>query len=312
MKEKYPKIICNEKELIKGLSKWNNGGNYKKEFGKVLLKLGFNESDIITLYNYNKQTNSFSYIINDKNIRNENSIWLKKNGGITLTIGTKNSKKLISYRDISIDKNINYMISAFQKEYLNGDLYRRFYNLTKAEINIEKEDYSIELIVKSPENFYLNDIENMSYRLKNENQLINYLWNLQLPIEITEVYKKLLSISLKDICQYPLFSLKISKYNKKEQLEEITDMIEVQNGKLTTFIITKNGKTIKLNNDYEWEYITSYDNISISLNSNKNTYTYKLVSDKKNNSDIALSQIKTDANKEISNTKRLIRNIFNK
>lgn len=151
----------------------------------------------------------------------------------------------------------------------------------------------------------------MSYKLRNEEYLVNYLWSQQFPIDIIEVYKKILLMSFKDINQYPLFSLKISIYNEKELKEEINDMIETQNGKLTTFVITKNGKTIKLNDNAEWEYLTTYDDISVSLNASENSYTYKLITNRKSNSDILISKIKNDADKDISYTKKLIKNTFN-
>lgn len=92
-------------------------------------------------------------------------------------------------------------------------------------------------------------VTNKNYVPRNEKQLVDYITDLTFPISIEEVYKKIEEISLgPDISQYPFIHLLI------KNRENATDRIELENGKCSKFMKTKNGKSISIDENGSWAY----------------------------------------------------------
>ena len=102
-------------------------------------------------------------------------------------------------------------------------------------LNVKNRDYEFTLAVKS------NDSEEKDYKLDNELELRDYLLNLEFPIKLEEVLKKICEISLGDICKYSL--IKLDCYYNEKQISALY----FRNGKFDFYNDTRNEKEVSVN-----------------------------------------------------------------
>jgi len=151
-------------------------------------------------------------------------------------------------------------------------------------------------------------------RLNNEEEIVEYLMNLDYPLSIDKVYKDIYRISLGDVCEYSkvLFQCSDILNNGK-----VTDMFILEDGNLEKFGMTKNGKTMFINKDGSFRYQVSdtVSDIDLSIMPD-NRVKYEVVSnndmyDDYNNLLITYCNI-SDARSEKEKIKRLVKRVFNK
>ena len=192
-------------------------------------------------------------------------------------IENKNRKRIYEY--LTFDK-ANHFKFKLKKEIQTNEnkknTYNRYYCPFFIPITLENENFKIDLYVSNEENINISSLENYIFKLNNEEELKNYLLNLNFPIAIDEVYKKISSILDNTISKYPKFDIKISKkINDKDY--KTTDEIDLRYGKLENFTMTKDGKvsdTYKVySKDYIGKYRIKYDGKTISV-SNNNSWKY--------------------------------------
>lgn len=87
-----------------------------------------------------------------------------------------------------------------------------------------------------------------TFRMKNEEQLQQYLLGLSFPLKIDEVYKKIVEISIDSINEYPNFNLKVER-KLDEKKQKTTGRISLNYGQLKIFTMTIEGKTISIDSD---------------------------------------------------------------
>ena len=319
---KKPRVIINDKELEKEIGRWLGIKKHiSNVFSKLLLNVGFKVDDEIVLYKYFYREDeylSFSYIVNGCNPYKKNIIMLEyckedMKPRVIVYTGSKNTRSKIVYEvDKELDKYRVVSKSIEDKRY--GMLNRRYLD-DRALFFVEKDNYELCLYVSNP-----NDKIDGTYKLKNEKELFSYLNSLVFPIDIDLVYKKICEISLGDINVYPEFSLRVNKYDNIDGLDEVVDEITLKNGELEDFIITKDGKTIRIfGNDYGWFYEKKLDDrtLFVSYNDVDNSFIKKIIYENGIDSRDKslcdnLDEVKNIAIKDVEDTKKLVRSIIYK
>ena len=120
----------------------------------------------------------------------------------------------------------------------------------------DKDGHSLKIHVERPD-WITEPIYDYQYHLDHEKELEEYLLGLSFPIDISEVYKKLISISLGKASDYPGINLEVKKGK-----DTLTDKILLSYGNLVDFMITRDGKRVHIDKDGNW----SFDTDSISVN----------------------------------------------
>lgn len=328
-KRKYPKIICDDKELISDIGSWlGTRRNIKKEFGRTLLSLGFKTTDEIVLCKYNRKTFSFTYVLNGRNPYKKNTMWLNcgyKDGkpGLILTTGTRKTRDMKVYKCSRDNKNRidnNFVVTMEDKILSNGVNGRCIYNDFNVEIEVDyPNDYSIRIEVEKPYNGLLSEYEkyfDKNDKLKNEEQLMNTLIWFDLPLGIEEIYKDICDICFTDVSVFPKFVLSIEKFNDDKSLDDVVDKIELRDGELKKFVTTRNGRQVTIDNDGNWEY---------EINRNGNTFVLnyedeQLVSgiiwgssqDDNEEDEVLVSDLRNSALEEVERVKKIARTMVKK
>lgn len=142
----------------------------------------------------------------------------------------------------------------------NGNTLTRIYRECGFDIILKNENYSltIELESRSKLNL-LEDLED----LEAERVFEDYLLGLTFPIAIEDIYQKFDSLYLIIKELYSKLSIKVEK--KVEDSFIVTDVILLKYGEVMDFAVTRDGKTIMLNNG-GWSYRT--DNVCIHQKEN--------------------------------------------
>ena len=176
----------------------------------------------------------------------------------------------MDYSEFIIDYQNEKKFYTYQRPYEKTDkpqLYLRQINIRNASNNntlertfiyydgfyLKNNQYYLSINVKIPDSMKKSNLDNDIFRLKNEDELQQYLLGLTFPLDIREVYKKLCDISLNSIKEYPLIELEIRK-----QVDEInfktTDKIILKHGTLCNITITKEKNTYIIDSDENWTY----------------------------------------------------------
>ena len=232
------------------------------------------------------------------------------------------SFELDMYSKITISRSINKNISSY--EYIYNTIfdfeeikikdknkyvsYRRSSDDSKIVMNVVNDKIKINLEIVD------EHLDCRGMRLNNEEELVEYLMNLDYPLSIDKVYKDIYRISLGDVSEYSkvLFQCSDILNNGK-----VTDMFILEDGNLEKFGMTKNGKTMFINKDGSFRYQVSdtVSDIDLSIMPD-NRVKYEVVSnndmyDDYNNLLITYCNI-SDARSEKEKIKRLVKRVFNK
>ena len=322
---KIPRVVIEDKNLEKAIGYWLGSQiNVGKKFGEVLINVGFKPSDEIVLCKYQEKTLSFNYIVNGNNPYKKNTIWLSykndynNNSHIIVTTGSKNTRSRMVYEVERTSSNKigdkYHVFSYLYEDKRYGMISRRYYE-NKAEFFVEKDDYELYLSVEKNDNLFIKQGSDGVYRIKNEKELISYLTSLTFPVEIDLVYKKICEISLGDINIYPEFCLKVTKYDTLKNLEEVTDIIELEDGNLISFGMSKDGKNVVLYGDGSWCYEKKLSDITAVIQYEDDEYMYGSITDGGFGNEVKQinkKEIKNIAIKDIEETKGLVRRLLNR
>ncbi|MDE6284497.1 MAG: hypothetical protein K2M17_02005 [Bacilli bacterium] len=120
-----------------------------------------------------------------------------------------------------------------------------------ASLTLHCGDSILSVSVDSP-----NEREGETFYLENEESFENYLLGLSVPFAVDDIFKKFSELCLGDKNSYPSIMVKIEKKVENERID-VTDDIALNYGQVTSFIVTRNGKTISLDENNGWSYRTA-------------------------------------------------------
>ena len=225
-----------------------------------------------------------------------------------LTIEYPNEQRVYEYFGTCVDKQFRFHLQEHTiKSDKNDNVYNRFYSKYSCYFALKNKDYHLSLRISIPEELRVSDKDCV---LRNEEALKTYFLGLEFPIDINEVYKKICELSLDSINVYPEFELKVEK-KVDGNSSVVTDMINLVNGQLQNYTITKGGKTISLDGEGNWSYVANQVSISYAKNGEIN---YSLTGFSRDGLEtISAPAVKYDMiSEEIEEVKNLVKSLQNK
>ena len=255
----------------------SNSKEIDETFRKLLTIAGIDQNEKCILNNFDKRKLTFNCHL--ENSDEDAKISLKWGSFVDFSpefnIKYKNKQKIFEYSRLHKVNSFNFKLMS-EEETKNNNTYTRYYSPYFVTISLENEKYELELRVSNVENLDISKIKNYTFELINEPELKEYLLNLEFPIKINELYKKIDDILLYSISKYPNFSLTVcQKMNNNKY--RVTDKVVLNHGKLKEFTMTKDEKvsdTYKIySKDYIGKYRIKYDGKTISISDN-NSWKY--------------------------------------
>lgn len=275
------------------------------EFGFLLKLVGIEETEVCTLNQFDRDNFSFHCHFNSGSDATISLRWGSfMDSPPKFIINYQNESKIYSYWKDSTKKIELTLESYSTKNEKNGTSCFRYLSPYTAYFTIQNKEYtfSVEIGNPTPSKTY----SNKAFKLKNEEELREYLLDLSFPFEINEVYKKICEISIDSVHKYPRFKLEVEK-KLDEKNKKTTDKLSLAYGQLERFIIVRNGKTISIDSNGNW----SYDSEKLTLSQKEGEINYHFTIPSKELSTIAspLEQYSAVC-EEINKIKILTKNIL--
>lgn len=245
---KVPNIKFNNLDLISKLMEWvEEPVDVYYGFGKVLKELGYSEEDEISFSDFDIKTMSFYCTSKLNPTKNKISVRYGDFLDFFPEVMIENEKEMKRY-EYRYNKNtgLNMHLVGYKNKLENGNTFSRRLLETSINMFLDNKEYELAINISNDGDFDLNQ----EYRIMNDEKLEDYIKSLTFPINIVEVYKRICELSIEE--KHHKIFLEVRKYNnqiKDDKNKEVVDRIEFVDGKLFSFIITKDNKTIELNNN---------------------------------------------------------------
>ncbi len=275
-----PKVIIHGNDLLRFVGKWlwfvsdyagtsitsDVSNKIKDYFGHILSLIGYSDDDTCTLSNLDEENKCFECHFNSTNDTATIRLCYPGDFGPQIRIKDKNDTKTYFYYGMYNNNYDDIKFDEHDIETDNGTKYERRYTSFKAYISLKDDEKKLDIEVE--DHNYHDDI----FLLPNEEEIKKYFCELNFPIDLKEVYKKLSELTSGKLKEYAKFELKNTYgYNKF-----ITDYILLNNGVLEKFIITRDGITITINRDGSWKFYSS--DVAVAK-SNKGSINYSIRAD---------------------------------
>lgn len=236
------------------------------KFGLLLKLAGIDNTETCTLNQFDKDKFSFNCHFN--NSGNDANISLRwgnmLDDGPEFIIDYQNESKTYEYWAETEKKPTRLVLQQYTiKNTENGNSCFRYLSPYNVSFTLQNGEYSLSIDIDRPESIKADVFSDYTFRIKNEEELNQYLLGLSFPFEINEVYKKICEISIDSIVEYPNFNLEVKRKMDKKT-NKITDMVSLNHGQLKKFIITKGERTIAIDSDEKWSYVSP--KLSVSQN----------------------------------------------
>lgn len=248
IKINVPNIKFNDLDLLHKIMEWvEEPVSVYDGFGKVLKELGYSEDDEVSFSDFDIKTMSFYATSKLNKSRNKISVrygdWLDFFPEVMI----ENDKNMKRY-EYRYNKNtgLNMHLVGYKNKLDNGNTFSRQLLETSIVMFLENGEYELAINISNDGDFNLNE----EYRIMNDEKLEEYIKSLTFPINIVEVYKHISELSIEE--KHHKVLLEVRKYSgriKDDKNKEVVDRIELHDGNLFSFIITRNNKTIELNNN---------------------------------------------------------------
>lgn len=222
-------------------------------FGMVLKKMGIDSNETCVLSQFDKDKFMFHCHFNEMGKSAKISMeWGDMIDVVPeLTIDYDNLSK--TYEFYSGRKNREMRLELTHYEIMNsenGNVLWHDVSAYRSSMGVNCDEYHFLLEVDQP----VGDSSDL-FRLKNEKELEQYLLGLSFPVAIDEVYHKICDLALDSMYIYPSLLLKVEKEINGETVF-VTDLVATQNGQMTDFTITRDGRTISIDKFGKWTYLS--------------------------------------------------------
>lgn len=318
-----PKVVFEDLELQVTLGQWlgvlssqedfetsEKSEKIVTKFGQILKLVGIDNAETCTLNQFDRDNFSFNCHFN--NSGNDANISLKWGNiidfGPEFIIDYQNENKTYEYYKGNEEKPTRLNLQHYTiKNVEDGNSFVRFLSPYEASFTLQNGEYSFSINIVKPESIKADSLSGYTFKIRNEEELQQYLLGLSFPFEINEVYKKICEISIDSISEYPSFRLRtIKRLDKKTN--KTTDMISLSHGQLEKIVMTKNEKTIAIDSNGNW----SYDSSKLSVSqSDKGAVNYSLnsISEELLKGAIPFEQY-TAVNQEVEQVRKIVKTML--
>lgn len=316
--EKYPQVVYGNRKIKREVLA------YLKYLGcpsfRIILKdLGFTKDDTVYLYGAVKNM-EYLYSVNEKTISDENQ--MRFNYGLFLEstpyIVVKNNDEEIKYHCVKseiAEDEVWFEKYHYVKKYSDNRKYTRHYSMYGYYSSIVKDGYKLNVSLYDGVSVYDNEDIKI---IQSEKELEEYLVNLEFPVKIDEVYKRIYEIIGQEIDKYLTLKIEVSNEiytNNDLRKYNTTDIIKLDNGELVEFGMTMDNRTIFIDKDDNWSYKITKDDgktVCYSLASSNGNLDYKVNNSDNKDFQMVFSQNLEEARSEVENAKTKCRSVLKK
>lgn len=239
----------------------------QKRFAAILLKAGFTGEDIVVLENFDFENNTFKGNFYEKDIEPKFKIrfgtWLENGPELTVTNGDTVSLYNVWMGDENKEDNVEL---DYQVRTLNpaDKKFARSYSKYSYRASVYDSLYNLDIHIEYPTTLADDYVINPNV---DEELLESILTNVEFPVNIEELINNIRKALVLDADKYPSISISVLKA-KNEKEKNVTDEAKFKYGEFISFKVTKNGKTISIDNFDSWTYKTNLYNITQSKDKN--------------------------------------------
>ena len=235
-----------------------------KEFGSILARVGISKDEVCIIDSYNEF--NFSFNCHLKKSNKDLKIELNWKGSDwdsdifpEIIIHDEGNMEKYEYHPSYKDNESSLKLCKYTLDCGNKTLRRSVHGYDTT-FELSSGNNFLQLDVGVPD--YITESANAGYRfkLKNEKELQDYLLSLSFPVDISEVYSRITEIAFGKVNNYRTFNL-VVKEKVGENTSRITDNINLKNGNLLEFTITRGGRTVTIDNDGNWTFETPKESI---------------------------------------------------
>lgn len=295
-------IAYDSEELRAMITHWlNHNSKRVVDFSEVLSQIGFSNTDRVVLYDMDNKNLKFKFTYMNRQTPKDSQMELfygDQEDYPAIIVSDAENKRYYEYRGCAEDAYVPDLVMCYytliedaqdvtssipqQKvNKTNGHTYTRYLTPNNVRVCVTNSEYEMCLSIYREKQ--LKDIHqqrahelmmgidvysDQPFRLANENLLEDYLLNLELPWVIDEVYKKICALTMPKGNRNYLFNLEIRK--KNDMGSKVTDELIFNNGRLSKATITKNGRTVSWDENFNW----SYQNEQFSYTRDPQTFEY--------------------------------------
>lgn len=283
-----------------------------EKFGTLLKFAGIDKDETCIISDFDKQDFSFNCHLNNSD--EDCKISLRWGdffeSGPEFTMNRGNESRTYDYVAESEDTPIGLSLQHWTiKNPENGNSCFRYYSPYSIGFSLSNDNYTLSIDISRPDNNKPVDY-NDNFKLKNEEELTQYLLGLSFSLKIDEVYKKICEISVVDsVKDFPNFKVAVEK-KEKEKRSEITDRISLNHGQLRDFIITKDGRKIIIDSDGNWSFESPRLNVSQNADGLIH-FSLNAIQSSELNSTISPMEQFNKTKKEVDGVKVFVKTILN-
>lgn len=273
-----PVVVYQSRELKDFVNNWlATMYTIRGDFNKLFLNFGFNEHDTIFLSDFDFVDESFQ--VSSKTNPTEFRMGLtrqttgdKKSALAILTY--PNVQKNYEMAAININGLIVNLISYTLSSDVTGNTLEGKLDKEKRVINLVcgNHEININLVKEMAKNESTYEKHSDSFKIKNEHLIEAYLLNLELPVQIDVLYRKLLELSLFAIDTYNNVEITMQKITPQEK-SVVTDYLNAQKGTIKTLTMSRNGRKVTIDSESGKTY---KDSEVTAIHDKKNKVSYTL------------------------------------
>ena len=279
-------------------------------FANILTKAGFTGEDICVLENFDADNLTFDATFFHRDdlpkLKIRFGTWLENGPELTVT----NNTEVNLYNVWMGDKNtkdkvqLDYSIKILDNQ---GKKFARSVSPYSYRASLYNKENKLTVTIVYPLTL---DLESGINPMINEEEMEEILSDVEFPINIEELTSMMTKAFKLDVNSYPKINIIISKKNDKGK-DVVTDEVKFENGKFTSLKLTKNGKTISIDEFDSWTYSTNDYSITQSKDNNI-SYAHKSMPIDQFEAMPSPTELVNNANTDVEEVKGIALTLFKK
>lgn len=237
---KIPMVIFSDAELKTLVGNIFQLNDIEKEFGLILKNVGISEDEVCSIENWHQNPSVTINLNADCYLQKSQEalkLKLEKMGGLdmmipdnTIKVISQNTEKTYCYYNGSTEQS-----RRKEKNTETGSELKIAYCYSQVKYFLSNPENSVDITFHMPKDqTYIKH-----YKITNDEELINYLLNLEFPIDFDGLCDELKGIYYSNNCSELEVKIKTQVYGNSE----LIDVLRVDDSGITDFMITKDGQS---------------------------------------------------------------------
>ena len=244
-----------------------------RRFANILTRAGFPGEDICVLENFDADNNTFEATFFHKDEQPKFKIrfgsWLENGPELTVTCNNEVNLYNVWMGDMATEDRVelDYSIKTLDDK---GKKLARSISQYSYRTSLYDKENKINVNIEYPMTL---DLSLGLNPMVNEELMEEILEQVEFPVDIEELTTKISKALRLVVNYYPSISINVAKMDDKNNTA-VTDEVKFKNGKFVSLKLTRNGRTISIDEFDSWSYVT--DGYNITQDKDKNiSYGFK-------------------------------------